>query len=327
MKKRVLVTGAGGAAAVAFVQALEPGVYDVFMGDIDPYAAGLYLVPADHRVVLPRGDAPEFARRMLDICTSRDIDVLVPTVDVELQPIEALRASFESQGVALLMAGDGTLGLCLDKMVLMEACSGVVPVPQSAVYDEHFDPAAWLYPLILKPRSGSGSRGIVRVDTPSELNRIPRSEALMVQEYLPGAEYSVDVVRLPDANLCVAVPRERLKVDSGVAVAGRTLRDAELEAFGKAVAERIDLRFVANIQFRRDPQGRPALLEVNPRFPGTMPLTVAAGVDMPNIALRAVLGEAPPEEAPDFRELAMVRTWSETYVNPRDVARLEIACA
>ena len=54
-----------------------------------------------------------------------------------------------------------------------------------------------------------------------------------------------------------------------------------------------------------------ALLEVNPRFPGTMPLTIAAGVDMPKLAVQEALGQGVPEGPIPFEDVAMVRYFSE----------------
>jgi carbamoyl-phosphate synthase large subunit len=141
----------------------------------------------------------------------------------------------------------------------------------------------------------------------------------MVQEYLPGEEYSVDVFADQHGRVRASVPRARLKVDSGVAVAARTLHDPELEGMARAVAERVGLRFVANIQFRRDSEGSPALLEVNPRFPGTMPLTVRAGVNMPRFALAAVNGVELPPGRFDFEEVAVVRHWEEVFISAADL--------
>jgi carbamoyl-phosphate synthase large subunit len=115
-----------------------------------------------------------------------------------------------------------------------------------------------------------------------------------------------------------SVPRVRERVDSGVSVAGRTLHDPELERLAAAVAAVTGLTYVANVQFRRDAAGRPALLEVNPRFPGAMPLTVASGVDMPRMALDALLGKPLPDRA-GFRDVAMVRYLDERFIELGEV--------
>ena len=115
-----------------------------------------------------------------------------------------------------------------------------------------------------------------------------------MQEHLPGPEYSLDVLARADGHVAAVVPRERMKVDSGIAVTGRTLHDEALEEFGREVAAAIGLTRVANVQVKGAAGGEPALLEVNARFPGTMPLTVASGVDMPGLAIGEALGSRSP---------------------------------
>ena len=129
----------------------------------------------------------------------------------------------------------------------------------------------------------------------------------------------MDVLAAADGRIVAAVPRVRLKVDSGIAVTAKTVHDAELEDFARRVAERIGLHYTANIQFRRDAAGGPTLLEVNARFPGTMPLTVRSGVNMPLLSLRDVLGHPPPAGPLPFSDLAVVRYWAEEFITPDEI--------
>jgi carbamoyl-phosphate synthase large subunit len=158
------------------------------------------------------------------------------------------------------------------------------------------------------------------VRTAGELDALPRDGGLLVQEYLPGEEYSVDVLADPvDRTVVAAVPRVRLKVDSGIAVTSRTVSDKHLIAAARAVAEHVGVTFVANVQFKRNQGGQPALLEVNPRFPGTMSLTVAAGINMPRLALGAAFGERLAGATYAFRELAVVRSWQDHFFQPSEL--------
>jgi len=315
---RVLVTGAGGPAAIAVMQSLaEDPAVEVLAADMDNWAAGLYLVPPSGRAIIPAGDAAGFAAAVADQCERLRVDVLIPTVDAELRPLAAVRHQFAAAGVQLMLAPDRALGLALDKLALASACAGHVRVPRTEAYPVA-DPASWSYPLIVKPRMGSGSRDVSVLGSAAELTAAPARDGFLVQEFLPGEEYSVDVLADAGGRVCAAVPRLRARIDSGVSVAGRTVRDDDLETFGASVAAAIGLTFIGNVQCRRDRTGQLALLEVNPRPPGSMPLTIASGVDMPKLALAALRGADLPVHA-EFAETAMVRFLAERFVTVAEV--------
>ena len=324
---RVLVTGAGGPAAIAAMKSLgaEPAV-ELLAADMDPWAAGLYLVPPGARTLIPAGAAPDFTDVVLARCRALGVDVLLPTVDAELRPLARAKAAFTAASISLLLAPAGALDVILDKLALAQHCAPVVRVPRTEPFGPSIDPATWTYPVIIKPRTGSGSRGLMTVGSADELAALERSPSLIVQEFLPGEEYSVDVLADADGHVIASVPRLRVKVDSGVSVGGRTVHDAELEWFGRAVAQATGLTFVANVQCKRDHTGNPALIEVNPRMPGTLGLTIASGVDMPRLALAALLGQPLPETM-DFREKAVVRFLDERIIDPADIigARHDLA--
>lgn len=319
MTIRIAVTGAGGAAAVSFLQAVSAPRVELYAGDVDPYAPGLYLVHPDNRWILYRGDDPHFVDDLLTRCIAARIAVLVPTVDTELLPLARRRDEFARHGVRLLLATKETLEACLDKAALVKQCESACPVPRTVVLDDHTDLFAWDLPLIVKPRLGSSGRGVRRIDDRYTLGHVLRDGSMIAQEYLTGIEYSVDVLSTPDAEVLAVVPRSRLKIDSGIVVTGVTLHDARLDALASRVAKAVGLTFVANVRFREDAGGTPRLLEVNPRFPGTMPLTIAAGVNMPRLALDMLLGHSLPDGVGEFRDLGMVRVWREHFVQPDEI--------
>jgi carbamoyl-phosphate synthase large subunit len=320
---RVLVTGTGGPSGISVMNAIAAEALDVFSADVDPYAAGLYLVEDDRRLIVPRGDSDSYVASVLEVCERLEIAVLIPTVDSELIPLAEARAAFAAIGTELVLASLDTLQMCLDKWALHRRCEGAVRVPRSLLADAGFDPSLPELPVIVKPRVGSGSRGIRLVEDRDELERLGRDGTLLVQENLPGPEYSLDVLARSDGRVIAVVPRARLKVDSGIAVTGRTVHDEALQEIGRQVAERIGLTSVANVQVKEAEDGEPALLEVNPRFPGTMPLTVASGINMPKLCVDDALGSPLPEEMLTFKDLAMVRCFEERFFDFGKIAAMQ----
>ena len=311
---RVLVTGAGGPAGVAVIRSLlRRGDVEVFAADMDRWASAIYLVDAPYRRLVPAGLADDFVDVVAGLCRDDRIDVLFPTVDVELPRLAAVRDQLLAAGTVLASPALRTLETCLDKLALARACERTCRVPRTELLGTPQATSGWDFPVIVKPRRGAGSRGVRTVFSQAELDAVHDEEDLIVQEMLPGEEYSVDVLADLAGNVIAAVPRARLRVDSGVAVAGVTVHDEALIATASAIARAVGLTTVANVQLKRDAAGVPALLEVNPRFPGAMPLTIAAGVDMPSLTLDVVLGRPVPAHV-DFAEIANVRYLEDVFL-------------
>lgn len=314
---RILVTGAGGPAGVAVIRSLlrRPDL-TVLAADMDGWAAGLYLVPAAHRRLVPPGRDDDFVPALVRMVADDALDLVISTVDVELAALADRRA--ELAPAVLAAPSAETLAVALDKLRLAERCAPTGHAPRTVLAGPDALAVDWEFPAFAKPRQGAGSRGIRTVHDRAELEALPTDEGLIVQDLLPGEEYSVDVIADADGRVVAAVPRTRARVDSGVAIAGRTVHDADLEDTAAAVAQAIGLVGVANVQLRRDRAGVPKLLEVNPRFPGALPLTISAGVDIPSLVVDLFLGTPLPERLP-FRDVAAVRFLEDVVVEIDDV--------
>ena len=107
-----------------------------------------------------------------------------------------------------------------------------------------------------------------------------------------------------DGAVVASVPRHRRRVDSGAAIAACTVADPGVSTICALAAA---VRGPVNVQPCRDRRGVPRLLEINPRFPGSVAATVAAGVDLPALAMADALGQALPDDPGAYREVAVVR--------------------
>lgn len=317
MPIRVLVTGAGGPAGVAVIRSLlRRDDVTVFAADMDGWASGIYLVPAEQRRLVPPGRDDEFVPALARMVAEDALDLVISTVDVELIALADRRS--ELAPAVLAAPSADTLACALDKLALARRCEDTGLVPRTEPAGPDALAVAWTFPVFAKPRRGAGSRGVRLVPDLAALQALPVDEDLIVQDFLPGDEYSVDVIADSGHRVVAAVPRTRTRVDSGVAIAGRTVHDPELEEAAARIAQAIGLVGVANVQLRRDRDGRAVLLEVNPRFPGALPLTIAAGVDIPSLVVDLFLGRELPERIP-FRERATVRFLEDVILDPAEL--------
>lgn len=309
----ILITGAGGAAAVSIWKSLGQE-HVVYMVDIEPCAAGLYLVPAEQRLLIPRGDAENFIPSLVKVCEDKQIDVLIPTVDVELFPVAKHITEFTARGITVPISSAQSLALCRDKYQLLHFCQDTGLTPAFALLTEDNAASFNDFPYFAKPRLGAGSRGIMTIPDDIVLSQLPKDGSYLIQELLPGEEYSVDVYIDSRGHALAAVPRLRMKIDSGIAVACQTKIDPHLSAIALEIAQKVGINYVANIQFKVSHKGEFKLLEINPRFPGTLPLTAAAGIDIPKILIKDILGEPISDTLLPFKELMVVRYWTEQYL-------------
>lgn len=315
MAVKILLTGVGGSAAICVYKALKHKGYDFFMADMDPLATGLYLVEPAKRFVIPGGLKPEFNQAILHLCEQHQIDILIPTVDVELIPLAAIKDSFDAIGCRMINCKEDSLLTILDKLKLMEKCRGIVALPEFQSLEEYLiNPQISSKKLVFKPRSGSGSRGIIITSSPDRnvLEKL-KAENYMVQEFIGGKEYSIDLMLNEDGSVGAAVVRERLKVDSGVVIASKTVINKKIQDYSIKIAQIVGASYGINIQIIVDDLGNPYLLEINPRFSGGMSLVVESGPNIPAMCIEHALSNEPIPYL-EYKELAMVRYYQEIYM-------------
>lgn len=320
-KKKIFITGAGGPAAICAFKSLSKENYDLYMGDMDPLSTGLYLVSATKRSIIPAAREAGFVDSILEVCIKNEIDVLIPTVDMELIQLAARKKEFEAVGTRVLVADAGVLEKIMNKHNLLTALKDDLDVGQFDMLSNS-TPDQWKgKKVVIKPISGSGSRGVeIHPNYASIDEEKLHAEEMMIQEFLEGPEYSVDVMVDEEGEVRAAVPRLRLRTDSGVSMTGLVDKNEAVIAYAKAVAEKIGLTFAGNIQIIVDPDLGPRLVEINPRFSGGLSLVIEAGANTPSMCVRSLLGER-VETINDFRELAMVRSFNETYLDASELIR------
>jgi len=162
------------------------------------------------------------------------------------------------------------------------------------------------YPLLIKPRLSSGGRGIVRVETPSQLREAyakvhavhPRP---ILQEFLPagGAALGVGLLMNFSSEPRATFAYRRLReypVSGGPSTLRESVKDEALCRTTERLLSALGWVGVAMAEYMVDPRdGRPKLLEVNPRFWGSLHLAIVSGVDFPHLLCRMALeGDVPP---------------------------------
>jgi carbamoyl-phosphate synthase large subunit len=149
------------------------------------------------------------------------------------------------------------------------------------------------FPYFLKPRYGSASESVHKIEDAADLEYfLAKGRDPIVQEFVAGREYTLDAyVGLTGQVRCV-VPRLRWQVRGGEVSKGVVVKDAGLMAAGKRVVEALgpSVRGLVTLQCIVGDDGRIRFIEINPRFGGGAPLSIAAGADFPAWLLAELTG-------------------------------------
>jgi carbamoyl-phosphate synthase large subunit len=237
---------------------------------------------------VPAWNAPTYLDSLLQICAQEAVNLIIPLYEPEFNLLNAYREDFKAVGVVLLLSGREVLDICNDKYQTYQFFSRIpVKTPQTRLGGQV--PPGVNFPLIAKPRDGMGSAGVRKLQSRAELDTLPQENELLIQEYITGTEYTLDVLSDWYGNVMAVVPRQRLEVRGGEVVKTRTVRNQRLIDEGARVAAKLGGVGPLNLQciVKED---EIFWLEINPRFGGGVPLSYAAGVDYPYLIYRMVQG-------------------------------------
>ena len=274
----------------AFQAAVGPGDGRVLAADLERDSAGLFF--ADAAVSLPRTDNAGFADALLKVCRDEGVGLVVPTRDGELAVLASLKARFRAEGIEVLVPEAEALADCADKRRFGVTCGRLgLQTPKTWAPDDTPD----AFPVFVRPVRGAGGRGARRIEA---ADWTPQGEDMLVQDYCPLPEYSIDVLMDLDGEPVQAVARRRLSVRAGEAVKSRVEDASALTEASLKLCAGLGLVGHNVVQAFWDGAGEPLFIEVNPRFGGASNLSIQAGLASPERLVMMVEGAAEAARAP-----------------------------
>lgn len=321
---RVLLTGGAAPGFPSIAESLRP--HWILATDFKESLAGRKI--ADEYRVTPNlvpftEEAKyEYWYRMLDLTEDYDIDVVVP-----IRTYDAIAICDATISVPTLAPSrdPNIVNILANKFLLLsEAKAMGLDIPWFRKTTEFNIVPLWegKVPFVIKPLVQSGSRGMrivwskydivndILSKKPSEcininfeqFEEIAAITDMLVMEYLPGIEYTVDCLCY-DGGLLAMVPRRRDRMIGGITAAGEVVKDEnfdEMYRVCESIVKKFRLSFAVGFQFKCNRDGKPRLIECNPRLQGSTCLTVAAGLDIPKLAVDLALGRFDQVKIPDF---------------------------
>lgn len=319
----VLITGAGAPGIKGTLYSLQnnfDGRKIKTIGvDIKEDVVGRYLCDSFYQI--PKPSEESFIPSLLNICNKDKVDVILPQVTDELPQLSSHRIDFERIGMKVAISNKGAIETSNNKYELLKISRELkLPTPEFFLADNFDDLETYIKelgwpekPVVVKPPISSGMRGLRIVvesfdrrtsfytEKPSavflnkqELRNIlghvfPK---LLVMEFLPGKEYSVDLLT---ANETTVIPRSRDVIRTGITFGGTVEKNEEIIKYSRGLGKRLGLEYAYGFQFKLDENNVPRVIECNPRIQGTMILSTLAGANITYGAVKHALGEKVPK--------------------------------
>ncbi len=299
----------------AFKDALSQEGIDgkVIAVDVNLLSAGLYVSDKHHLV--PLSSDQNFIPCILEICKKEKVKLLIPTRDGELLLFAKNKDRFEKQGTHVMLSSLEVIETCNDKYRFYQFLSKSNISSPKTHFPSQINSLSTSYPLIVKSRYGSGSASVFKVENKKELFFfIDYVSNPIIQEFVNGKEYTIDLFSDFNGKVLTVVPRERIETFCGESYKGKTIKDTRIIEHAKNLAEKLGTVGHITIQcIKNDNEIR--FIEVNPRFGGGAVLGIKSGANTPLLLLKLILGEKIEPQIGQFKEnLTMLRYTKDLFI-------------
>ena len=263
-----------------------------------------------------------YIRQLLSIIKNNGVNLLVPTVDLDLKLLAQNNSKFEQLGCRILVSSPEVIDICQDKrqtyrFLIKNGFETPVTMNVHSALSKHN--ITW--PCFLKPWDGYAGRGNAVVHNQKELSfyakRVPNP---ICQEFIQGTEYTCDVYVDFTMKVRCVVPRKRIEVRAGEVSKGQVIKNNHIMSQASSLVETLGAGpGLVTLQLFKTPEGKLKFIEINPRFGGGAPLSIQAGADFPKWILQEVLGKKTNIKFDGFKDgLVMLRYDDEVWLeNPK----------
>lgn len=252
----------------------------------------------DKTEVVCRISDEKYIPTLLMICEKEKVDCLIPTIDTDLMLLAQNKWRFEETGTKVLIGRLEKVKICRDKNYTADyfislGLKSPLPVNSVEKYEAGLNDGSLGFPAFIKPKDGSSSINAYRVDTLDDLKLYAKKVGdYIIQPFISGKEYTIDIFCDYEGNPVYITPRERLEVRAGEVLKTRITQDDMMIAEIKTLIEDFKPSGQITVQLIQDEKtGDNFFIEINPRFGGGAPLSIKAGADSAEAVLRMLNGE------------------------------------
>lgn len=279
MKKNILVFPCGSEIGLDIYNSVRYSTHFHLIGasSVDDHGRFVY---DDYIPNVPFVTSPDFIATMRRIVRERNVEAVYPAMDMVITILKEHEAEL---GCKVVSSPLETTQICLSKEVTYKMLNGVIRTPK--VYDTII--AKSEFPVFAKPKIGYGAKGTKKLNTQNEVDAfIEGKNDLLLVEYLPGEEFTVDCFTDRHGHLLYSAARKRNRVKDGISVNTFFVdNQTEFKLLAETINSKINFRGAWFYQVKRDKSGNLCLLEIASRLGGSSLLSKAVGVNFALLSL------------------------------------------
>ena len=266
-------------------ESLEPGIY---MHD---------LIHKTYQIPYPSAGTDTLYARILHINNIEHIDVLIPNFDAELFNFIRIREEIDKLGIRTFLPAQEEFE-ARDKInlsrfgkkhdLLIPSDKEVFQIGEITLAAEKFS-----YPLVVKGKFYDALICHTKEEAERAFYKLQAKWGLpvIIQEFITGTEINIAALGDGKGNAISIIPMRKLYItDKGKAWAGITIEDQRLIELANRFIKATKWKGGCELEIMMTSDGKPYIMEVNPRFPAWIYLTVAAGQNQPASLVKLALG-------------------------------------
>lgn len=306
-KINILLTGSGAPGTRGTVYSLREIKYinKIIGVDVIKNYSSISLVDKFYKIPKPSSDL--YAKKILYVCNKNNISLILPQTTNETFFFTKHKKIFEKCNIKVLVSNLRSFNIANDKYLTNKLFKSIgFSVPKTYEITKKTEIIKYLeilnFPknkVVIKAKNLFGKRGFLILDNGKfsikdflnnkVVDNIINYEtfkstfpdtfpSMMIMEFLPGKEYSVDM--FIGKKISISIPRVRSKIRSGISYSTNLYQNKNIINQSLKFAEQIKYKGILGLQFKENINKNPMILECNPRVQGTMIASTIAGANL-----------------------------------------------
>ena len=228
---------------------------------------------------VPFVDDLDFISKLNSIIESNRINFIFPAHDSVVLKLSEHQDNLQCKVIGSPLE---TCRICRSKRKTYQVFKSILTVPK--VYNKN--DADIQFPVFLKPDVGQGSKGTFIANSKVEIDFfLQKDPTLILMEYIPGTEYTIDAFSDRHGELRFVGPRKRIRINNGISVNTIPVRDDKFTQMAEKIHQTLKFRGAWFFQAKEKANGDLSLLEVAPRVAGSMGVHRNMGINLPLLSV------------------------------------------